>query len=157
MSTKSVNSFLGEGEGKFHMKFTHPPSMSIIFAVFMAQVSKLFWENKSKFVVQKNKFGWKKPKMTKIFGFEIWKRVKKGQFLAIFGISFFFHNLLRFSRAIFFCHFCFFFEKNYFWLVVVLDFWLNILSTITSEFMSLYAINTTNRKPLNSPISSTLS
>ena len=44
--------------------------MSIIFAVFMAQVSNFVSENKSKFVVQK-KIGVKKPKMTKIFGFEI--------------------------------------------------------------------------------------
>ncbi len=136
------------------MKFTPPKDVHIL-AKFMAQVSKFFWENKSKFVVQKKNLGEKKQKWQKYLGLKF----EKGQCWAILKISFFLYDLLRFSRVIFFI-FSVFFWKNYFCLVVVLDFWLNIFlpkKSITSEFMSLYAINKTNRKPLNIPISSTLS
>jgi hypothetical protein len=44
------------------------------------QVYKFFGGNKSKFVGLKKKYFDGKPKMTKIFGFEIWKSLKKANF-----------------------------------------------------------------------------
>ena len=89
--------------------FGLPPIMSIIFAVFLAQLSKCFWENKSKFVVQK-KNREKKTKSDK----NIWvwnlKKAKKGQFWAILKISFspWFAQVFEGN---FFLSFLFFFEK----------------------------------------------
>ena len=153
MSTKSDISFLPPPNW---------PRMSIILAIFMAQVSNFFWENKSKFVVQKKKkIGRKKPKMIKIFGFEIWKRLKKANFEQFWGSPFFFMICSGFRGQFFFVIFVFFLKKLFLVssslrLLIKYFFYLKKVWH-TCKFMSLYAINKTNRKPLNIPISSRLS
>ena len=121
MLAKSNFSFLG-GTAFFHPP---PPPQSIILAVLVIKVYKLFWGNKSKFVGQTKMFFDGKQKMTKIFGFEIFKSLTKANFEQFWKSSFLPLNLLSFSKVIFFVIFVFFW-KNYFWLVVDLDFWLNV-------------------------------
>ena len=69
-----------------------PPSLEvfIIFEVFDVRAWKCFWENKSKFVVQKKKVLTKTPKMTKLFEFENSKVDKKFKYF-----DFFFENSIK--------------------------------------------------------------
>ena len=59
------------GGGGKKRRFSPPPDESIILAVLVIQNYKIFWGNKSNVVDQKQNFFHGKPKMTKIFGFEI--------------------------------------------------------------------------------------
>ena len=77
---------------------------------FVIQVYEFFGGNKSKFLDQNCIFFDGKPKMTKIFGFEIWKRLKRANFEQ-FWKSPFFSMISSGFRGQFFLSFLFFFEK----------------------------------------------
>ena len=101
--------FFGGRGNKVHLH--PPPQMSPAFWLYLRDEPRIFFEETKVSLTGEMFFFCEKTKMTKIFGFEIWKGLKKANFEQFWKSSFFVHDLLSFSRAIIFSHFCFFLKK----------------------------------------------